>query len=85
MLRFNNAPQRNYIGTLTKKFLETAIHWNNDDTTAITALVFPGIKRVMAVNYRAWIIENHIEIACLLTQNPDQSHWSMKESNRQVS
>lgn len=71
MLRVNNAPQRHYIKTLTKKFREPAIHWISDDTTNIILFIVPGIKKVVAVNYRAWAAKNHIEIACLLTQNSD--------------
>lgn len=69
MLRFNNAPQRHYIRTLTKKFREPAIHWISDDTTDITVYFFPGIKKVVPVNYRAWATKNHIEVACLLAQD----------------
>lgn len=50
MLRVNNAPQRHYIKTLTKKFREPAIYWISDDTTNITLFIVPGIKKVVAVN-----------------------------------
>lgn len=42
MLRLNNASQRLYIRSLTKKFSEPAIHWISDDTTDITAFYFLG-------------------------------------------
>lgn len=71
MLRVNNAPQRHYITTLTKKFREPAIHGISDNTTHITVSIFPGIKKVVPVNYRAWTTKNHVEIACLLPQNSD--------------